>query len=875
MPPPKQKGEISNTQTRKNKRAEEGKQTRAEKKANLIQNNRDLRDPLKGITIDDQINAEPIQIALNGEIANISPTLQAIIQVLPKDSVTTKDITNAVQSLVDYNPDAYVPLTEPKEIEAKLNELVSQYDIPERIRESNELIHALFGRDVLTLVKESDLSLRDVVELQAPKTQGKNVQNLARLIAQSYESAEGNIYPDDPTKQSNAIRNYNTAQSLLADFEGGRCYICGGELRTSTPELEHICPVAEALGILHIIQEQVREFIKMATDANHFLWSDEAYAAMLEYRDSHLCCNRIKSSTTFLKEKNGGYEIDEEGIKTYLGDVYDSIMGPNGNGKGPARVYNDEDGCANKVLRDWFKSFGGRANFIQSRYYGVTNPGNTPGMSKYVGDIVEYVNQSFERYGNLAYLIAIANQALGVSEKLWEFLTISTGNPELVKKFKLAVLEREENSRALQDANIPKITGSECLEMLNPWWSTIQKNKDSYETNKKAIEVVIKLRQDTLASGVDLFANLFTVEEQTIFAPETVRRPRSEIQLFDMTGRPVNRLNLINALNIRFNQFKNAYIQACLNSPDYYNSYPFYLSQQGFNTQSIILSCQNNNYMFGMDYMIKLLNTNGFSMPSVSAVTTLKMLKNFMININEFTDIYIYLYILLSIGVDDQHSLVIGIPNELNDRITLGAYSGTLSKYTGPQLSDVKENFKSVSFTIFPRGTPISPSGEFYPENSLNIDVLNNYASFVSTYPAYFSEASDLFNFLSSSVLTQTAVDDLPQALQAPNEEEFQVSPGSSAYATPFGSQPSSQETFLTTQGGPFEQSSYSPPPQQGNRFATLGNQFSPSSSQGSTPDTMDGGRRRKKRYTRKIIKKYTKKIHKKNKFRRTKKRKY
>jgi hypothetical protein len=324
--------------------------------------------------------------------------------------------------------------------------------------------------------------------------------------------------------------------------------------------------------------------------------------------------------------------------------------------------------------------------------------------------------------------------------------------------------------------------------------------------------------------------------------------------------------------------------------------------------------CKNNNFMFGLDYFLKVIGTYDFSISPQTSKIGLNALRELITNSNQYTDFYIFLRLL---GED---------PDELNEKITNGEYSEYFADLLGIQDKLLLGIFKNVDFTIIPLQIQRAIDANNIPDTlaSLNIGTLCNYANFVVKYPPHIEVAQSLTSLSSPSSFNSSF-----------------SSPDSSAYGSPYGSQPSSQYSFYNTPFGsePSSQNSFnapgSPPnfgvssyqgtpsqnvftqpvgppnfglgpysPQQNssvNPFGPLDYQWSPSSlspssSQNSedsgapvtgTPftfganmNTTRGGLKiRKKRYTRKIIKKNTKKLHKKNKrinkFRRTKKRKY
>jgi len=767
-----------------------------------------------------------------------------------------------------------------------VNSAIANNQIPQDTTTSSKIIIALYGHTVLDIASERNDNLRTkLIEMQPPQVQGRNAQQLAAFIIQEYDT--GRI-PQDNVMQQKAIRNYQTANSIIADFASKRCYICGGLITTSTPELEHICPVGEALAILNIIQQGVREFLNTIRNTPNFLWSDDAYAAMLEYRDSHLCCNRKKSSTSFIKQVNGNFIMDDVGIKSFLGDLWDDVAGENGDFRSRTATHNNQNGCANDELRAWFKSFGSREKFINQRYQDNGNPSENPnvrrlpGISHYLNPILQYANFLNIQYGyKLANLFRIARQAEESNvEKLFGYLAESS-SPEAAEKYRLAALSREKAAAAAAAAAaaLPQISGIDCMSMLQPLWTkmaTMGDKKTFENTRRTALNTIFKMYQ--LGVGIDIFDKLYSVEGDTLGG-------RTGSRITTSTGVFLDPNKITIALDNRFEIFKLSFVNACLDTPGYWSSYPQYLmSSSGYDRDFIIRECNKNHYMFGFDYITKILAIENFQIGSEDVQSTLTLLKDLTTNVNIFSNVYLYLYILESIGVSGTNyaELSISITNSLNDKIISGIYAPYFTDFIGKHQKYLsKRNFINVNFTIEP-----STRDSIYSNNSVDIGPLCNYGDLIATYPAMLSQANLLFEFFSS-----------PTLIQSPESQ------ASSAFGTPFGSEPnsqqSSQDSFFTAPGSPgsqgsqgsqgssssnqssnFDQSGMYSPFQQGNRFAALGN--SPSSSEGSTPEDYimkEGGKRRKKRYTRKIIKKYTKKIHNKNKrinkFRRTKKRKY
>lgn len=741
-----------------------------------------------------------------------------------------------------------------------------------QIQTSQQLINALFGKGVIELLKIKKLTYRDCTEIQQATVQGENSQRLANLITKVYESTltdpndieSTSLYPDNTVKRDKAIRNYKASVSLLQDFASKNCYICGGPLADANVELEHICPVAEALGILTIIQEGMRDFSKIIYDANDFIFSDDAYGALLEYRDSHLCCNREKSSTSFLKETSTvGYEIDEITIKAFLGQLYDTII--------TRSNHNYQEGCANRTLQQWIRTFGDREDFINKRYntVGTLDPNGVrvPGLEEYIVNIVSFVNLNFQQNGSLAYLINISKQALCSDTKLFTCLVESTGDPLLVEKLRIQTLNDEAARAALNAVVVPEINAQELLSIISPLWKKlIKEEKNSYTLirdtalNYLLVDINGNLQREL---GIQLFQPLLMSNPEYYFADG-----REAPSIYYSDGRKINSANLKRGLNALYLQYKQNYITACLaRSGYYYQSFTTFF--QTYDDTFFIDNLEKNNYFFGMDYIIKLMTVPNFSIPSTNAAATTKILREFMTNFAIYNDIYIFLHIILTMW-----SSVPGIPPLLDVKLLNdNTFDGfILSTYVNNHNSVVNGILKTSNFSIIPvNSTTNRQDGEPIPLRNMNIKDLNSYQSFMLEQIQTLSVAQ----FMTSPTFSSSIVSS---------------SPASSAFGTPFGSQPSSQqgsqETFYTAPGSQgslssaqssnSDQSGTYSPVQQGYQFAALG---SPSSSQGSTPDTMEGGKRRKKRYTRKIIKRYTKKLHKKkkriNKFRRTKKRKY
>ena len=242
---------------------------------------------------------------------------------------------------------------------------------------------------------------RDITELQPPQTQGVNTLALAKYIITL-----------GPTHKF-----YNNATFFIEQWESGDCYICGLRINDTgqTMELEHVLPIAEALALTGIIQENRKTFTKPKR-LEEVAETPYAKNYLLEYARSHRCCNQIKSSTSFLSfdltapDDMKKYTPNLIGINRVLNDIW-------GQGTGIATKnikWQEPNACANADFRSKIKNIA-KNTFIETRRIFI--------IDHYITPIILEINALIGKTTfKFAQLVFLANQAMSIDQSIWKTL---------------------------------------------------------------------------------------------------------------------------------------------------------------------------------------------------------------------------------------------------------------------------------------------------------------------------------------------------------------------------------------------------------------------------------------------------------------------
>ena len=315
--------------------------------------------------------------------------------------------------------------------------------------------------------------IRDVAELQTPKTQGVTTKELAEFIIKKGQTNNPNL------KQ---------AKSFIKHYNSGKCYICGVSISTdnNVEELEHKVPIVEGLSVEIINQLNMRDSRKRFDDIYN---TDEALGYLLEYARSHRCCNQLKgnmSPFTFdgiptLDGMTTPYKININGISTLLKNIWENIRNI------PGRVYQDETGCKQHMIVSQFRTIK-KDEFIKARKKELIEEHFQPLLDFFYKKISEYGRGSF----GLAQLVMISNQAMGIDQSVWGKLGISwTGNILNPSDFLFTLhsqLELEVNYSNSRKTAIEKLyTKTELKTKCFPYYD--DRRKDGRTTRSVSLEL--------------------------------------------------------------------------------------------------------------------------------------------------------------------------------------------------------------------------------------------------------------------------------------------------------------------------------------------------------------------------------------------------
>ena len=176
-------------------------------------------------------------------------------------------------------------------------------------------------------------------------------------------------------------------------------------------ELEHICPLAEAMAILEVITEGMKEFSKKLKD---YATSKSGLFYLLEYARAHTCCNQVKGKLSFFKfDPNGNpvYSIDRPTLRFILEEIWKNSVG-----KGTFR--QELFACGNAQLKKDLETKS-KESWIKEREDYLTQYHLNP-ILKQVNGFIHGTSDGQEGVGlPFAGLVYSANQALSVSPEVW------------------------------------------------------------------------------------------------------------------------------------------------------------------------------------------------------------------------------------------------------------------------------------------------------------------------------------------------------------------------------------------------------------------------------------------------------------------------
>jgi hypothetical protein len=260
---------------------------------------------------------------------------------------------------------------------------------------SSELLKNLFG----TEAKDYGKLARVLTEVVTPQTQGKNAYTLSKFIVAIKPS------PKNPY--------YEQAKFFKELYESNTCYICGKRIhkQAKVEELEHICPLAEAMAILEVITEGMKEFSKKLKD---YATSKSGLFYLLEYARAHTCCNQVKGKLSFFKfDPNGNpvYSIDRPTLRFILEEIWKNSVG-----KGTFR--QELFACGNAQLKKDLETKS-KESWIKEREDYLIQYHLNP-ILKQVNGFIHGTSDGQEGVGlPFASLVYSANQALSVSTEVW------------------------------------------------------------------------------------------------------------------------------------------------------------------------------------------------------------------------------------------------------------------------------------------------------------------------------------------------------------------------------------------------------------------------------------------------------------------------
>lgn len=535
------------------------------------------------------------------------------------------------------------------------------------ITKSSEILNRLFG---LTPADFGKLA-RDITELETPGTQGNNAKALAEHIISNDKS---NKY-------------YNRAEFFIQQWNSNTCYICGGPIDDGPhmEELEHVLPIAEALGLTAIIQQKTKPFKKEIPELSK---TQTAELYLLEYARAHTCCNQIKGVTSFLSfnptRSGKHYDIDNNSLTQVLKGIWKNA----GNG---GIIQQGDNSCGNVNLKRYISSFS-LESFIQSRKEFI--------IPNYLEPILSIINgfiNSPDHTLGFALLCYLSNQALSIDQTVWS---------------KMGITLPTWRGREISDKKV----------FIDQIIDTIKRNS-SYTTQKKAYEEVRK-------QVVDLIFRNF---QSSRFLNTYYDNKKSSVR----SSRGIDPSNFASIINSDFLIFKKMHTEYLINvhfGVKYVSASASSSTSTSFLTQ-IQDVCFGESF-FGLEYLYYLIYSQEdefkFNTGMIDDLITMT------ININKFTTMYVMLFIIMNIPYKKEYDSRYDIANYPTTALPIDELinNNPSIDYNEKQLQIIRNKF--VNFNFF---------DELYRGYFLNLEPLNNYGSYIALSIPNGISAGELLHF--------------------------------------------------------------------------------------------------------------------------------
>ena len=237
-----------------------------------------------------------------------------------------------------------------------------QYDNPVN---QSQMVYTMFGDTDIT---RADFELN--TSSQLAKT--KFIHEKFQLYKKAIEFSKNLLKKDKLLMSAQAQNDLETPDT---------CYICGLPIKSKKfkLEIEHILPISMAMQYHAIVSRDLPDLNSMEFDKDGNLrletikkskvplklkkgdivyTANEVNLLCLEVRNSHQCCNQIKTNTVFIKQSDKQWIVDKNGLNTYL----ETLWNP------PAESYQNK-GCNKTFIKFLQQAYSndGKEGFIQKR----------------------------------------------------------------------------------------------------------------------------------------------------------------------------------------------------------------------------------------------------------------------------------------------------------------------------------------------------------------------------------------------------------------------------------------------------------------------------------------------------------------------------
>jgi hypothetical protein len=474
---------------------------------------------------------------------------------------------------------------------------------------------------------------------------------------------------------------YEQAAFFKKQYESNTCYLCGFPIEKGMKE--------ELEHVLPIAEALALTGIIQKSKKDFvptmpsIYNTPEALSYLLEYARSHRCCNQVKAVTSFLgfSEKPSTKDKKEGSQIEY--------------------PYNVDGIALSSCLKSiWTEAHGGTrwqeegacANKSFTKYFsGMTTEEFIRGRKafiteKYLNPILNFVYQTVEKAGKfeLAELIFLSNQAMSVNPTIWELMGTKWSGSTITKN----------------EAEKKLFTYSKSLNYDN--------------TRDKVLEQLLKMKNKYPALN-DKFMKYYTSMKDKTSSRTSMRK--------------VDDSSFKRFINVEFLEMKKIHLELLK-------------TRKYIENDEVRESIKNEGY-FGYEYVSNLISSQDSKIILYNSM--ISKFEKMLENINNYTNLYIYLYILFFDPFKNPKNPQ--FPNEteleeLNDFTSMYVQVIGYGSIHEDFITNIFENFNYVVKRY--NTNHVSKDDEY---TYLKIQQLNHFTNYVVMSPLLTDVASILIDF--------------------------------------------------------------------------------------------------------------------------------